>query len=312
MHRALRSRVAALLAIVAVMCVTVAAQRPPNLVLIMVDDLGPEWLRCYGGQSTPTPVLDRLASGGMRFTNAYAMPKCTPTRVTLLTGQYPFRHGWVNHWDVQRWGAGSHFDPAHNLTFARPLRDTGYATAIAGKWQINDFRLQPDVLGAHGFDDWCVWSGFESGNPPSAERYWNPYVHTRAGSSTRTGAFGPDVFVDFLIDFARRHRDRPLLLYYPMVLTHTPLTTTPDAPAVAGKQARHAAMVHYVDRCVERLVDAIDELGLRDDTIVVFCGDNGTTRGIEAQTAHGRVVGGKGLLSENGTRSPFIVRKRPS
>ena len=79
---------------------------PPNLVFIMVDDLGPEWISSYGGEGIETPNIDKLAQGGMSFSNAYSMPQCTPTRVTLLTGQYPFRHGWTNHWDVPRWGAG--------------------------------------------------------------------------------------------------------------------------------------------------------------------------------------------------------------
>ncbi len=88
--------------------------RPPNLLFIMVDDLGPEWISCYGGEDIETPNIDKMAAGGMLFQNAYSMPKCTPTRATLLTGQYPFRHGWVNHWDVPRWGAGCHFDPDQN------------------------------------------------------------------------------------------------------------------------------------------------------------------------------------------------------
>ena len=110
---------------------TVAANKP-NIVFIMVDDLGPEWISSYGAEGIQTPNIDKLAAGGMKFTNAYSMPQCTPTRVTLLTGQYPFRHGWVNHWDVPRWGAGCHFDPKHNVSFARLLKDAGYATAIAG------------------------------------------------------------------------------------------------------------------------------------------------------------------------------------
>ena len=108
-------------------------QRPPNILFIMVDDLGPEWISAYGGEEMITPNVDRLAERGMLFNNAYSMPQCTPTRVTLLTGQYPFRHGWLNHWDVPRWGAGVHFDPTHNLTFARVLKAAGYATAAAGK-----------------------------------------------------------------------------------------------------------------------------------------------------------------------------------
>lgn len=148
----------------------------PNIVFVMIDDLGPEWVSCYGAEDIETPRIDVLAASGMKFLNAYSMPQCTPTRATLLTGQYPFRHGWVNHWDVPRWGAGCHFDPKHNVTFARQLKSVGYATGMAGKWQINDFRVQPGVLKEHGFDEWCMWTGFETDNPPSAERYWDSFV----------------------------------------------------------------------------------------------------------------------------------------
>ena len=195
----------------------VAESSRPNILFIMVDDLGPEWISCYGGLEVKTPQIDALARGGMRFTNAYSMPQCTPTRVTLLTGQYPFHHGWCNHWDVPRWGAGCHFDPNKNITFARLLRSVGYVTAIAGKWQINDFRVQPGVLKDHGFDEWCMWTGYEGQNPPSGQRYWDPYVFA-SGERSRThkGQFGPDVYADFLVDFLRRHRDQPMLLYFPM------------------------------------------------------------------------------------------------
>ena len=142
-----------------------AAVERPNIIFIMVDDLGPEWIGCYGGRELKTPHIDALAAGGMRFTNAYSMPQCTPTRATLLTGQYPFRHGWCNHWDVPRWGAGCHFDPRHNLTFARVLKPAGYKTAIAGKWQINNLRRQPDALQCLGHR--VASSGaFRSEQPP--------------------------------------------------------------------------------------------------------------------------------------------------
>ena len=279
----------------------------PNIFFIMVDDLGPEWLSCYGGEEMKTPNIDRLAEGGMLFNNAYSMAQCTPTRATLLTGQYPFRHGWINHWDVPRWGAGCHFDPKHNITFARILKIAGYVTAAAGKWQINDFRVQPDIMQQHGFDEHCMWTGFETNNPPSAKRYWDPYINTKAGSKTYKGKFGTDVFVDFLIDFMKRNRHKPMMLYFPMCLTHGPLTNTQLDPDAEGKIERHKAMVRYTDHAVGRLVKALEELNIRDNTIIFFTTDNGSSRGISARM-NGRLVnGGKATIGEPGVRAPFIV-----
>ncbi len=280
----------------------------PNIVLIMVDDLGPEWISSYGGEGIETPNIDKLAEGGMLFRNAYSMPQCTPTRVTLLTGQYPFRHGWTNHWDVPRWGAGCHFDPVHNTSFARLLRDAGYVTAVAGKWQINDFRVQPRVLDRHGFDEWSVWTGGEGGNPVSDKRYWSPYVFTnREASKTYDGKFGPDLYNQFLIDFVRRNSDHPMLLYYPMALTHGPLVATPHEPFATTSLEKHKAMVRYTDYLVGQLVKAIDDAGVRANTVIVFTTDNGTARSIRGRL-NGRLVrGGKAQLTENGPRQPFIV-----
>ena len=279
----------------------------PNIIFIMADDLGKEWLSCYGGEEMKTPNLDELAAGGMRFTNAYSMPQCTPTRVTLLTGQYPWRTGWCNHWDVPRWGAGCHFDWKHNPTFARVMKSAGYVTAAAGKWQINDFRVQPEAMKKHGFDECCMWTGYETGNPPSGKRYWDPYVHTNQGSKTYQGRFGTDVFVDFLIDFMTRHKHRPMMLYFPMALTHGPFTTTPLDPEVEGKIERHKAMVRYTDHAVGRLVAALDQLKIRDRTIVIFSTDNGSGGGLSARMSGRLVRGGKAKLSENGVCEPYIV-----
>ena len=121
-----------------------------------------------------------------------------------------------------------------------------------------------------------MWTGFETGNPPSSERYGNPYVHTRRGSQTRPGAFGPEVYCDFLIDFLRRHRERPTLLYFPMALTHGPLVATPREPDARTRQDRFRAMVRYTDHLVGRLSGAVRELGLSERTILVFTTDNGT------------------------------------
>ncbi|MFW6162327.1 MAG: sulfatase-like hydrolase/transferase [Planctomycetota bacterium] len=284
-----------------------APKDKPNVLFIMVDDLGKEWVSCCGAEDIETPHLDKLAETGMRFVNGYSMAQCTPSRATLLTGQYPWRHGWVNHWDVPRWGAGCHFDPKHNLSFARVMKSAGYACAIAGKWQINDFRVQPDILEAHGFDDWCMWTGGEGHNPPSHKRYWDPYIHTRAGSKTYKGKFGPDLYADFLIDFMKHHRDRPMMLYYPMCLTHGPLVHTPAAPKARGKMDRHKAMVRYTDHLVGRLVKALDDLGLRDRTIVIFTTDNGSGRGITGRRNGRKVRGAKGRINEPGLCQPFLV-----
>jgi len=284
-----------------------STQKQPNIIFIMVDDLGPEWLSCYGGEEMKTPNLDRLAEGGMRFTNAYSMPQCTPTRATLLTGQYPFRHGWCNHWDVPRWGAGCHFDSKYNISFARVLKSAGYVTAAAGKWQINDFRVQPDAMQKHGFDEHCMWTGYESNNPPSAKRYWDPYINTKQGSKTYKGRFGTDVFVDFLIDFMKRHKNEPMMLYFPMALTHGPLTTTPLDPNAESKVERHKAMVCYTDLAVGKLVKTLDELNIRDNTIVFFTTDNGTAKSMTARMNGRSVRGGKATLGEPGVREPFIV-----
>ncbi|MFO7976147.1 MAG: sulfatase-like hydrolase/transferase [Candidatus Hydrogenedentota bacterium] len=280
------------------------ARRKPNILFILVDDLGKDWISCYGAEEVETPNIDALAKGGIRFENAYSMAQCTPSRVTFLTGQYPWRTGWVNHWDVPRWGIG-YFDWDRYTTVAEVLEAAGYATVAAGKWQINDFRLAPGAMHRHGFDDWCMWTGYETGNPPSGERYWDPYINTPAGSKTYEGAFGPDVYADALIEFMKGHEDDPMFLYFPMALTHGPLVATPTEPDVKNPRDKHKAMVRYMDLLVGRLVNALDELDLRNDTIIVFTTDNGSAIG---GRRHGRKFGsGKAKKWEHGVCMPFVV-----
>jgi arylsulfatase A-like enzyme len=274
----------------------------------MVDDLGKEWVGCYGAEDIKTPNIDALAAGGMKFNNAYSMPQCTPSRATLLTGKYPWRNGYVNHWDVPRWGVG-YFDwkKKENTTFARLLKDQGYTTCAAGKWQINDFRIEPRAMAKHGFDDWAMWTGYEAGNPPSAKRYQDPYINTPDGSKTYDGKFGPDIYADHLIGFMKRNKDKPMCLYFPMALTHGPLVVTPDEPDAEGNLGKHKAMVRYTDKLVGKLVKALDELGIRENTIVIFTTDNGTGSGITGKINGQQVKGAKGKESEPGVCEPFIV-----
>ena len=283
----------------------------PNIIFIMVDDLGKEWVSCYGAADIETPNIDALAAGGMRFENVYCMPQCTPTRVCLLTGQYPYRNGWVNHWDVPRWGAGCHFDPAkYPAVLGRVLRDAGYATAAAGKWQIDDFRVEPDAMREAGFDHWCMWTGYEGGNPPSGKRYQDAYVYQSDGSGksrSRKGRFGPDVYSQFLLAFIEQQRDKPFFVYYPMVLTHGPLVATPDEPQATGKLGRHKAMVRYTDTLLGKLTTHLDMLKIRERTIIVWTTDNGTSKGITGHVGGRPVRGGKSETTENGINVPFIV-----
>lgn len=306
-------------ALCAVICVGIAAPlmaagesaAKPNILFIMVDDLGKEWVSCYGAEDIKTPNIDALAAGGMKFHNAYSMPQCTPTRTTILTGKYPWSTGWVSHWDVPRWGI-AYFDwkKKENTTFARLMKNLGYATAAAGKWQINDFRVEPQAMKKHGFDDWAMWTGSETGNKPSDKRYQDAYINTPEGSKTYEGKFGPDIYTDRLIDFMRKHKDEPMCLYYPMALTHIPLVPTPDEPKARSRIDRHKAMVRYMDKMMGKLVSTLDELKIRDRTIVIFTTDNGTAgppRGVNGTRNGKEVEGSKGKETEAGVCAPFIV-----
>ena len=286
-------------------------RKQPNIIFVLLDDLGQEWISCYGAKDIETPHIDEFAAGGIRFDNVYSMPQCTPSRMCLLTGQYPYRNGWVNHWDVPRWGAGARYDPdAYSCNLGRVMREAGYSTAVAGKWQINDFRVEPDAMENAGFDTWCMWTGGEANNPPSDERYWDPYIY-RKGEASQTchDAFGPDILNDFVIDFAREHKDddNPFFVYYPMVLTHTPFTTTPHEMEVETDLDKHKAMVRYSDYLLGRLVDALDEMGIREDTLVIFTADNGTTGKITGHVDGREVKGGKATTWETGVNIPFIA-----
>jgi arylsulfatase A-like enzyme len=279
----------------------------PNILFILLDDMGEEWVSAYGSQSMTTPGIDRLAGEGIRFDNVWSNPQCTPTRLTFLTGQYPFRHGWVNHWDVPRWGHG-YYDWELNPSIGRVMKEAGYATAAAGKWQVNDFRTEPEAMVKHGFDHYAMWTGWEEGNPPSAERYWDPYIHTASGSRTVEGAFGTDEFVEFLKGFITDNRAAPWFAYFAAALPHPPYVTTPARPEIEGDRERYIAMVEYADDAIARLTRHIDGLGLGEQTLIVVTSDNGSPKKLTA-TVNGREIsGGKSLTSENGIAVPLVTR----
>lgn len=288
----------------------------PNIVLIMADDLGAEMLGCYGNTAYSTPRLDRMASEGARFDNAFATPVCTPTRAMILTGLHPNRTGFLERLDSPLDSEAANRLPVHLPTFAQVLQSAGYATAIAGKWHLGSFQAYPDQPASHGFDEHCLWVQHWGGERRS--RYYAPH-NWEDGSYVVHGeeTFGPDYYSDFLLDFIERNRSRPFLAYYPMNLVHSPLVEPPGLKALAeskypadlGPAERKAGhMVTYMDAIVGRFLDKLEELGLAEDTLVLFTGDNGTAGNLESRLGPFRLRGGKRTMNEAGTRVPLIAR----
>lgn len=288
----------------------IATGRRPNIVFILADDLGCETLGCYGGQSYETPHLDRLAATGLRFRHCYSMPVCHPSRIALLTGRYPFR--------LKNPGWGTFPKAEEKNTVAHALKRAGYATAIAGKWQLTLLKTEPDHPHRLGFDDYCLFGWHEG------PRYYQPLVWQNGKVRDDTkDRYGPDVYTEFLIDFMERNRSRPFFAFYSMALCHD-VTDDLDAPVPLGPKGRYDSykeMVEFTDQRVGRIVAALDRLGLRERTLVLFTGDNGTPSRYIA-TADGKrlvrkpvesirngrpVRGGKGQLTDAGTNVPLIA-----
>ncbi len=273
--------------------------RAPNVVLIMADDMGYECVRANGGESYSTPRLDRLAASGMRFTRCYSQPLCTPSRVQLMTGRYNSRN-------YIRFGL---LDP-QATTFGQLFRQAGYATCVAGKWQLSGGLQGP---GHFGFDEYCLWQ-----IDHRKSRYPNPTLEINGKVVAYAGGqYGPDIVSDYLCDFMERNKEKPFLAYYPMILPHWPFEPTPDsadwdpqAPGITkgvGEGKYFADMVAYTDKLVGKLVNKLDELGIRDNTLIMFTGDNGTYDGITSVLNGQPYRGGKSFMTEAGTHVPMIA-----
>ncbi|MCL4207025.1 MAG: sulfatase-like hydrolase/transferase [Pirellulaceae bacterium] len=275
----------------------------PNLVVIMADDIGLECLGCYGSDAYKTPHLDALAASGMRFDQAHSQPICTPSRVQIMTGIY-------NNRNYIRFGL---LDP-QATTFGNLLRDAGYRTCIAGKWQLEGGFEAP---GRFGFDRHCLW---QLTRRPS--RYPNPGLEIDGQEQDfKNGQFGPDLVTDYLCRFLEENREGPFLVYYPMILPHWPFVPTPDHPDWDPTMWRDAksepggyrsqqywdAMVRYTDKMTGKIVDKIDSLGLRENTLVIWTADNGTFDGISSPFRGRPYRGGKGSTKDNGTRVGFLA-----
>jgi len=290
-----------------------AKTKRPNVLLIMADDVGIDGFGCYGGSSYATPQIDALAANGMRFTHAYSQPLCTPTRVQIMTGKY-------NH---RNWSYFGILDPREK-TFGHLMKEAGYRTCIAGKWQLQSYD-PPDFPNADlrrgagmrvdqaGFDEHCLFHSWDTEDKGS--RYADP-TYFRNGSlvTEEKGKYGPDRSVEFLLDFMKRHREDPMFLYFPMALPHWPMMPTPDSEEWQDPQQRSvekielfADMVTYMDKLVGRLVAGLDQLGLRENTLVLFYSDNGTHLEISSTLKGKEVRGGKATPLQTGIRVPLVA-----
>ncbi len=288
------------------------AARPPNILLVLTDDMGFGDLGCYGGRFAPTPNLDRMAKEGIRFTQYYsASPICSPSRTGLTTGMHPGRWRITSFLQERKGNRGcgqaDYLDPKAP-SLARTLKGAGYATAHIGKWHMGGGRDVTDApkFAAYGFDEHAGTYESPEPHPDITATNWIWSAQDKVKRWDRT-AF----FVDRTLDFLRRHRDRPCYVNLWPDDTHTPfvpsaerLAEYPDGPA---EERKFRAVLDEYDRQVGRLFAGLKEMGLDEQTLVIFTSDNGampTFRGARS----GGLRGSKLSLYEGGIRMPFIVR----
>ena len=280
-------------------------KKPPNVVVIMLDDLGYGDIGCFGGK-IPTPNIDRMAKEGIRFTNFYvAQAVCSASRAALLTGRYPNRvgiYGALNH--NAKHGLGP-----NERTIADILKLLRYATAIFGKWHLGHF--DEHLPNKHGFDEYfgLPYSNDMWPKHPSSKFPPLPLIE-----GTKVIAENPDQskltaqYTAKAVDFIRRNKDQPFFLYVPHTMPHVPLFGSERFKGKSG-QGLYADVVMELDDSVGQILSALKECGIDDNTLVIFLSDNGPwlSYGNHGGSA-GRLREGKGTTWEGGVRVPFVAR----
>ena len=290
-------------------CLLHSKENRPNIILIMADDLGLETMGSYGGTSYRVPNLDRLAENGARFEHCYSQPICTPSRVQIMTGKYNVRN-------YTKFGVL----PRSETTFAHMLKENGYATCIAGKWQLGSEKDAPQYF---GFDESLLWQHIGSGrkvidSKRIDKRYENPVLQRNGNNiEYNNGEFAPDLMVEFISKFIRKNKEQPFLVYYPMILTHCPFVPTPHSDnwnpdslgseSYKGDERYFGDMVEYVDHLVGKIEKVLEENDIIDNTYLIFTGDNGTDRPIVSDFNGYSFPGRKGTMTDGGTHVPLIV-----
>lgn len=279
-----------------------------NIILIMADDMNAAEIGAYGHPDHHTPNLDQLAHTGTMFETFFVTPVCSPTRVALMTGKRAPNTGWYNMRNRVPGGIGGGADIATDeVNFGQAFERVGYRTAFAGKWQLtgNDLATKVHDMGFAESLIWLRWGDLDNrsdymggthGNGIS--RYWHPGLGLNGVHiPTEPEDYGPDMFGDFIVQFIDRRasQNQPFFVYYPMALPHRPWVPTPDALDVEENSwEAFTANVEYLDKIVGRIVDAVDNNGIREKTLIIFLTDNGTQQA------------GKGTPTEFGARSAGI------
>ena len=297
------------------------ASGKPNVLFIMADDLGWMDLACQGNKLVDTPNIDRLAKQGMRFTDAYAAaPVCSPTRCAVLTGQAPARIGLTTHLPGRFFPKDGRPQPAEltpqlnadHVTIAERMKEAGYASAFLGKWHIapgvgRGGKVADDVSPiGQGFD--VNVGGTSYGGPPS---FFSPYRNAELPDGPE-GEYLPDRLVDESIRFIKAHKSKPWMTHLWFYTVHWPMQA-PEAllKKYAGRKGpglndtRYGAMIEAMDLAIGRLLKALDEMQLAEETLVIFTSDNGGFAGVSDCRP---LRESKGHLYEGGIRVPLIVR----
>lgn len=299
----------------------------PNIILFLIDDLGWKDLGCQGSRYYHTPNIDRLASEGVRFTDAYsASAVCSPTRAAILTGKYPARLLLTDWLPSGRWNPAARLRegrlvrglPVEELTLAEALREAGYSTASIGKWHLGGEPFS--MPEHHGFD--VNVGGNAHGAPGS---YFYPYDGNWLIPTTglrarwtlfaegRPGEYLTDRLTNEAVRYIGEHKDRPFFLYFPHYGVHSPIQGKPglvsryEAVPEDQRQGKpeYAAMVESVDQSVGRVMEALERCEIAGHTLIIFTSDNG---GLASATKHAPLRGNKGAYYEGGIRVPLIIK----
>ena len=278
-----------------VLMMAATAGEKPNIILILADDLGMDGVGCYGSDKHRTPEIDKLAASGLRFENCLAAPLCGPSRCLLMTGRYAFRTGGITNQSWRPKGPGAKSSDEHPM--AALLKQAGYATGMAGKW-----RQVGETPKAWGFDEYLT-------DRTAGGWYWQRNLMSDEGEVVLPeGSYAPDKVHQFAVNFLRRHKDQPFFFYYSMHHVHAPILRTSDSAADAkAAEVLYEDNIRYMDKQVGAVVRELESLGLREKTLLIFTGDNGTALDFPSPLKGKMIDGRKGSMLEGGSRVPFIA-----